>query len=92
MKPYGHLQDRFISGRWTITNGHVSFDVHFTIDGSIDKEPARIAAERRGEPTNSDHFIVTPKEADAYAKAILETLNAHPVSFAKRYRDNINND
>lgn len=55
-------------GRWTVTNGHLCFDVHFTIDGSIDKRRA-----------DADGFIVTPDAADEYATQIVDALNNYRV-------------
>ena len=45
-------------GRHTITNGHLQFDVHLTIDGS-----------------HGTGYIVSPAEADAYARHIVDKLN-----------------
>jgi len=33
-KSYATAEDNHKAGRWTISNGHVDFDIHLTIDGS----------------------------------------------------------
>jgi len=51
-------------GRWTISNGHLQFDVHLTIpcnDINNEKYP--------------NGYIVSPEEADTYATTILRLLN-----------------
>jgi hypothetical protein len=50
-------------GRWTISNGHINFDVHVSFDGSGRKEQY------------PNGVIVSPEQADAYAYRIVEALN-----------------
>ncbi len=63
-KPYGNASGELDGGRWTISNGHLNFKIHLTIDGSIKKERA-----------DADGYIVNPKQADAYAEQIVRALN-----------------
>jgi hypothetical protein len=50
------------SGHWTISNGHVRFDVHVVIDGSGRKS------------LYPDGIIVSKEQADEYAEKILQLL------------------
>ena len=61
---------KYPNGRWSITNGHLKFDVHFMMDGSgnLKKYPYR--------------WIVTPNHADIYADRILAALNAYPMDLS----------
>jgi hypothetical protein len=59
--------DKEKGGNWTITNGHLRFDVHLTVDGSVQKTLAR--------HPGPEHYIVSPKEADEYADKIVDALN-----------------
>jgi hypothetical protein len=51
------------SGHWTITNGHLQFDVHIAIDGSGRKD------------VYPDGVIVSVEQADEYAGQIVDALN-----------------
>lgn len=66
-KRYGTDDSQKRGGRWTISNGHLRFDVHWTIDGSINKQLAR--------HEGPEHYIVSPKEAEEYANKIVDALN-----------------
>jgi hypothetical protein len=59
--------DKEKEGNWTITNGHLRFDVNLTVDESIQKFQAR--------HPGPEHYIVSPKEADEYADKIVDALN-----------------
>ena len=50
-------------GHWTLTNGHISFDVHVSFDGSGRKEEY------------PDGVIVSPAQAYEYAEKVLAALN-----------------
>lgn len=67
-KSYANASGIHSGGRWTITNGHIHFDVHLLIDGSIDKKRA-----------DANGFIVTPDAADEYAQQIVDALNSYGV-------------
>ena len=64
-RQYADALGNYDAGRWEITNGHLVFSVHLTIDGSIDKRRA-----------DADGFIVSPAVADEYAEKIVKALNA----------------
>lgn len=67
MTPYGNARGELDGGRYVISNGHLSFDVHLTIDGSITKQFAR--------HEGPEHYIVSPEEAQSYAYRIMNALN-----------------
>jgi len=59
---YGVLSDKR-GGRWTITNGHLRFDVHVMYDGSGRKEKY------------PDGVIISVDQADEYVDKIINALN-----------------
>jgi hypothetical protein len=64
---FGGTWDYSAGGHWTITNGHLRFDIHLSSSGSDSK----YNLER-----HNYEYIVSPKEADEYAQKILDILNA----------------
>ena len=66
--PYGAdwIDGKWVTtpGRWAVTNGHITFDVHVLFDASSRKEQY------------PDGVIVSPAQADEYARQIVDALNA----------------
>ena len=52
-------------GRWTISNGHISFDIHPLFDGSGRKAEY------------PDGIIVSPQQSTKYAEMIVAALNSY---------------
>jgi hypothetical protein len=61
MTPYGNASGELDGGRYTISNGHLRFDVHLSVNGS------------RHETT--EQYIVSPEQAHDYAFRIMNALN-----------------
>ena len=66
--PYGKTQNEsgdwvHDGGHWTLTNGHASFDVHMSRDGSGRREEY------------PDGIIVSNAQAEEYTNKILDALN-----------------
>ena len=60
--------EKYWKGYMTITNGHLTFDIHPTIDGagSLGNTPLREPGPKR--------WIVSPDEAEAYGFKLLNML------------------
>ena len=74
LEPYGMKP-----GHYTITNGHCRFDVHLSVDGSINKNRCHYFESVLNRDVGNKHYIVTPEEAEEYANKILYALNWHNV-------------
>ena len=70
--PYGTDDSLQRGGCWNISNDHIGFDIHWTVDGS-------------GKGGNHPGgYIVLPAEADEYATKIVDALNTTKVQLGEQ--------